>query len=251
MKLNFLKIALCVFPVLFGSGQNVVLMVDQDGQLNYTNVLATAAQMSSNLTAVAIADAKADAAISAAAAGSNMVEEVVTQITENQLVVYREGFIDSFSSDVGLPPDAKMVVSGFTPNVGGDAANDFHEIKYAVTHDASSLQPDVLYAETLSGGRDAMLPLEESKIGVAEQLDEVFTSSAGVTYPFVYKVRFAAPKSSSGFYCVYLSGEDSAGSSVLEITGGVTGGKSATFDWGGNRLIFTGGILTGVEEIAQ
>ena len=127
MKLNFLKIALCVFPVLFGSGQNVVLMVDQDGQLNYTNVLATAAQMSSNLTAVAIADAKADAAISAAAAGSNMVEEVVTQITENQLVIYREGFIDSFSSDVSLPPDAKLIISKFTPNVGGDASADFHD----------------------------------------------------------------------------------------------------------------------------
>lgn len=229
--------------------ENHVLMVDENGAINCTNVLATVAQMSSNLTAVAIASAKADAAIEAATAGSNMVEDVVTQITENQLVIYREGFIDSFSSDISLPADAKLIVSQITPNVGGDAGTDTHEIKYCVTHDAGNIAPDILYCNTINGGRDSLLPLDESKIGTAERLDEVFTSSAGTVYPFVYKVRFTVPKSNSGFFCVYLTGDDSAGSSVLEIQGGVTGGKSATVEWGGNKLTFTGGILTAVEVL--
>lgn len=236
--------------------ENRVLMVNQEGELNITNVLATQAMLSSNMVAATIAEAKADAARQASNEASNMVDSVAAQIASNELVIYRKGFLDSFSSDISLPPGTKCRVTRMTPkNETAPAGMQTWEFEYAVTSDASGITPDIMVANTLvtEGGGDSwnnFLPTEGT-VSAPVATGHSYTDSDGTLYPYSYKVTFTAPQSPKQFYIVYLGGDDSGTGSVLDIVGGVQGGKTATVEWGGHRLSFVGGLLTGVEEVSQ
>lgn len=256
-----LTIIILLFTALTISAQTVgtvnrVLMVDEYDRINVSNVLVTTAQLSSNMVATAVAVAKADAARSAALDASNMVDQVVADIAANELVIYRVGYTDSFSSDIQLPPGTKCLITKFTPSVATSSdGRDVHEISYSTTYDCSGIAPDILAASTLTGGStnswDNFTPLSPSDVSAPVATGEAFTTSDGTLYPYSYKVRVTTPQSPAGFYCVYLSGDATGSGAVLEIAGGVSGGKSATVEWGGHKLTFTGGLLTGVEEVAQ
>jgi hypothetical protein len=86
---------------------NKVVFVDQDGNNNAPEVIASVGDMAANKTEIAIAQAAATAAEKAAREGTNLVSSTVQAITENEFVVYRRGFTDSLGVMVALPPDTK------------------------------------------------------------------------------------------------------------------------------------------------
>ena len=227
---------------------NRVLMVDQDGRFNLPEVLATQAQLATNTAAIAIAEAKAQAAAEAAAEGTNMISAVVDQIASSQLVIYRQGYIDSLTSDIALPPDTRATILGLQPNTGTTAGKVRHTVKYAVSRSADGIEPDVLYSDTIAGGRDAMQPLPAEQIGAPRKLGETYTSPDGTVFPYVYEVDLQVDPSVSGFFVIYLSGDASADGAVFEVTGGISGGASTEVPFGSKTLIFKGGLLVEVKE---
>ena len=230
----------------FNAVTNRVLMVDQDGKINIPAVLATQADLATNAAAVAIAQAKAQAAHDAAVEGTNLVGEIVAQIASSQLVIYRQGMIDSITSDVALPPDTKATILGITPNTGTAGGRIQHRIKYAVSRSADGIDPDILYSDTIAGGRDAMQPLPADQIGAPRKLSETYTSPDGTSFPYVYETDILVSPSSSGFFVLYLSGDASAEGAVFEITGGIAGGATIDVPLGDKTLVFKGGLLTAV-----
>ena len=104
-------IAAVIFEAAFTD--RPILTVDHKGEINRPNVVAKAADMAANQVKADIALAKAEAAADSAAKATNALHEVVRQIGENELVVYRQGFTDSLGLEVVLPKDTKMRISKF------------------------------------------------------------------------------------------------------------------------------------------
>ena len=240
----------CVLgAAVYGQQRMQVLMVDQHGEVNVPGVLATTAQMATNQASLAIAQATADAAKSAAQQGSNMVSEVVSRIMANELVVYRRGFVDSFEGAVLLTESDALVICRFLPNLEIDSQGRVrHQIHYACTVDVGAVQPVVSQRYSLVEGDFEALPA--SAVGTPQPLPGTYTDQAGNVFENVYSVDIWVPQAQRAFYVVYLDGGTPDGDgSVLDIVGGIQGGKSATVDWGGNRLTFRGGLLVGVEVL--
>lgn len=242
----FTAILLCLFCALGETRK--VLMVDEDGNVNAPETLATTAQLAANETAIMIADAKASGAAEAAKEGTNLVADVVSQIMANELVVYRKGFTDSFSSAILLSEDDRLVITKFEPHKATNGELVAHDITYAITADVGSIKPLIKTRLSLTDGDFTALP--NSQVGDVEPVAGTYTDEDGTEYSNIYKVRFWCNDSERTFFTVYLNGGTPEGDgSVLNITGGIQGGKSAVVDWGGNRLTFKGGLLVGVEAI--
>jgi hypothetical protein len=72
------------------------VFVDQDGQINAPEVVASVGDMAANKTEIAIAQAAAKAAEEAARKGTNLVDATVKAITDNEFVVYRRGYTELY-----------------------------------------------------------------------------------------------------------------------------------------------------------
>ena len=223
---------------------NKVVFVDQHGTINAPEVVASVADMTSNRTEIAIAQAAAQTAERAAREGTNLVAQTVCDITENEFVVYRQGFTDSLGVAVVFPPDTKCVISEFRPNVATDGAgNAQHEIIYATTADASAVPPAVKHSSTI-GGKSVMkildTPTEKTNISGS------YEAADGTVYDYMYSVKFWMPAAAQGFFIVYLEADAADGAGMtFDIKGGITGGRTANIDFGGGQApgIFIGGLL--------
>ena len=224
---------------------NTVLMVDQDGNINVPDVLATTADMATASAGAAIAKAKADAAKDAVNDCTNLIQGIVSQIAANELVVYRQGFTDSFASTVFLSADAKCVIYDFKPCVAESGGLVGHDICYALTESpGAAAAPVVLYRDSLASGD--FQALDQSKVG-APVSAAPYEGEDGTVYSHGYRVRVWTPSSRAGFFQVNITGSDPLGAGfTFDIVGGVTGGKSATVTWGDSVLTFRGGLLTEV-----
>jgi hypothetical protein len=226
---------------------NKVVFVDQHGKINAPEVVASVADMTSNRTEIAIAQAAAQAAEKAAREGTNLVAATVQSITENEFVVYRQGFTDSLGVAVVLPPDTKCLIVRFNPNIATDGAgNAQHEIVYATTADASAVTPGIKHSSTV-GPKDAMKKLdtqiEKKDIPLAS-----YVGPDGTQYPYVYSVKFWLPAADQGFFIVYLDADAADGNGItFDIVGGITGGYSGEIPFGSTSLLFQGGLLMEVK----
>ena len=251
-----MKNVLCALCVLCGLSlaastvSNKVVFVDQHGQINAPEVVASVADMTSNKTEIAIAQAAAKAAEEAARKGTNLVDATVKAITDNEFVVYRRGYTDSLGVMVVLPPDTKCRITKFTPNVATDGnGNVQHELVYATTADASAVPPGIKHASTIEGGRDAMKILDTTI--EKTNLSTTYEDTAGNVYNYMYSVKFWLPVDSQGFFIVYLDADAASGDGMtFDITGGVTGGYTGEVYIRGNdeTLIFKGGLLMAVRK---
>ena len=109
----FLSFAVSCFAVFGEAVTNEVLFVDEKGEVNRPETLATTADMAANKTAILTAEQKAAAAAAAAREGTNLVQDIIRDITANELVVYRSGYTDAFGVLVIIDPDAKLIITDF------------------------------------------------------------------------------------------------------------------------------------------
>lgn len=241
-------LTISVFGQTIGT-TNRLVMVDQDGVFNI-DILATQAQLSTNAAAVAVAEAKAEAAASAASEGTNMIVGVIEQIASSELVVYRQGYIDSLGGAVALPPDTRCAITKLAPNIGSTLDGKIrHTVTYATTRLCDDIDPDILYSDTVTGGVEAMTVLPSAQVSAIRRKPETWTSPDGTVFPYVYDVDISVPPSGSGFFVVYLDGDASATGAVFDIHGGIAGGTTADVTIGDKILHFKGGLLTSVEEV--
>lgn len=227
---------------------NKVVFVDQAGKINAPEVVASVGDMAANKTEIAIAQAAATAAEKAARQGTNLVASTVQAITENEFVVYRQGFTDSLGVMVALPPDTKCRITAFTPNIATDGmGNVQHEIVYATTADASAVPPGIKHASTIEGGRDALKVLDTTIEKTT--LSTTYEDGDGTVYNYMYSVKFWLPVDSQGFFIVNLDADAASGDGMtFDITGGITGGYTGDVLCGSDTLTFKGGLLMGIKS---
>jgi hypothetical protein len=228
---------------------NEVLFVDQRGNVSRPETLATTADMAANKAALITAEEKATAAEAAAKAGTNLVSGIIADIGRNELVVYREGYTDGFSAAVVLDPDAKLLTTEFEilDETSGDLAAFY--LKYALKNSqAADVQPIVKWRSALASGIDYE-PLPSTQVEPFRRLNETYTDTNGVVYPYVYEVKCFAPAREQGFFVVVLMPDDAAGDgATFELPNGVTGGLTARIPFGNFTLVIEGGICVGVEN---
>lgn len=241
--MNLLAVLLAAVAV-----SNKVVFVDQTGKINAPEVVASVADMTSNKTEIAIAQAAALSAEKAAREGTNLVAATVQDITENELVVYRYGYTDSLGIAVALPADTKCFITAYKPNVATDGAgNAQHEIVYATTADASAVTPGIKHASTLEGGMDGFELLDTTV--EMSPLATTHEGADGTVYNYMYSVRFWLPTASQGFFIVYLDADAAAGDGItFDIKNGITGGYTGEVAVGDDTLVFKGGLLMEVRQ---
>ena len=228
-----------------------VVTVDQTGSVNETNAVALAAQMAANQVKADISLAKAEAAADAAASATGTLHAVVKQIGENELVIYRQGFTDSLGVAVVLPADAKCRITQYKQNTGVRPSDGYiqHTIRYATTANADGIKADIKAAFPLVPKEDFAL-LGSAFVDPVMRLPGESYEFEGEKYPYVYEITFYLPPGSQGFAFVYLDPDDAeVDGTTFVIENGVAGGASDTVEVGGKRLMFTGGLLTGVEDV--
>lgn len=227
---------------------NKVVFVDQDGRLNAPEVVASVADMTSNRTKIAIASASAQAAVKASNDCKKILDDTISAIVANELVVYRYGYTDSLGVVVALPPDTKCRITAFTPNVATDGAGKVqHELVYATTADASEVPPGIKYAATLDKENTKFDALDTTI--TKTNLSTTYEDADGTIYNYMYSIRFWAPSASQGFFIVYLDADAASGNGMtFDIVGGITGGYSGEVTCGSDILTFKGGLLMGIKS---
>ena len=227
-----------------------IVTVNHKGEINKPNVVAKAADMAANQVKADIALAKAEAAADSAAKATNALHEVVRQIGENELVVYRQGFTDSLGLAVVLPKDTKMRISMFKANTGMRASDGYiqHTIRYVTTENADAVAADIKVSSPLVD-REDFVKLSSSDVEPKVRVSEPYEFE-GEAYPYQYEVKFYTPPGNQGFAIVYLDPDDAeVDGATFVIENGIAGGASDTVEIGGKRFTFTAGLLTGVEDV--
>lgn len=236
--------------ILFASvvTSNEVLFVDQHGNVSRPESLATVAQMAANEAAILTAEQKAEAAAAAAKEGTNLVQDIIRDITANELTVYRYGYTDAFGVVVILDADAKLVITEFKPlDTTDGAGRSGFSLTYALQNSQSvSVKPDVRWSSKVQS-RENFESLPAEQVGEPVSGGE-YVDPSGVVYQYTYTITFYAPTTSSGFFVVNLSADDASGDGwTFDLPHGVTGGYTGDVPFGSQTLTFTGGILTGVK----
>lgn len=227
---------------------NKVVFVDENNQVNAPEVVASAADMATNKTQIAIAKASAEAAENASAEATKLIDATIQKIVEDELVIYCNGFTDSLGVLVSLPKGTKVRVGKFTPNVASDGeGNSQHEIQYYTTADAGAVEPLIRYSNSLEDGTNGFHILErELDYG---SIDGSFVDENETEYNYGYYVRFWLPADGAGFFKVFLDADAAQGDGMtFDVTGGITGGITESVTVGNDTLVFRGGLLMEVKR---
>lgn len=247
-----LLFALCSVPFFAVFGEvttNQVLFVNEKGEVNRPETLATTADMAANKAAILTAEQKAEAAEAAAREGTNLIQDVIRDIAANELVVYRHGYTDAFGVLVVIDPDAQLVITEFEvlDETDSEGRNAFR-LTYALKNSQSvAVKPEVKWRSSLEAASADFAALPSAQVG-EPVAGGAYTDGAGVVFNYTYTIKFYAPTDKSGFFIVNLTADDAAGDGyAFDMPNGVTGGFSGDVDFGSKVLTFTGGILTEVK----
>ena len=259
----FAFLSFAVFPALAGAVKwemvnaypdsggaaytNEVLFVDQQGNVNRPETLATTADMAANATAILTAEQKAAAAAAAAREGTNLVQDIIRDITANELVVYRFGYTDAFGALVVIDPDAQLTITKFEilDETDGEGRTAFR-LTYALKNSQSvAVKPEVKWRSSLEAADFSPLPPDQVGEPVA---GGSHTDGDGIEYNYTYTIKFYAPTGKSGFFIVNLTADDAAGDGMaFDMPNGVTGGYTGEIYFGSALLRFHGGVLMEVK----
>ena len=248
---SFLLIALCAASAAASDVTNTVLMVDQRGALNVEGV-ASVADVATNAVKAQIAEAKAEAAQQTARGVTNALNAVVESIMENNVVVYRSGFSDSFAALVIFTDDDILAITEarWTEKT---ASRIVVEVDYVSTVDLGTVKPSVYHRNTLAGvtARADFAELDDANVSAPVYHAESRTYD-GQTFAGYYTIRATIPNpASTTSYFLWIKAEADAPSGdgvTLDLPNGVTGGVSGEYVWGDKALTFRGGVLTGVRD---
>lgn len=230
---------------------NTVLMVDQKGELNVEGV-ASVEDIAKNSVKVQIAEAKAQAAQDTARGVTNAIQGVIANIMDNNVIVYRRGFSDSFAPLVIYTDNDHLVIAEARWKERS-AEKLVVEIDYCCTADLGSMKPIVMHRHSIEGSNDVKHDFGE--VPEANVTVPIYTEREKKIGDHTFKGYYTLtatidnPASiGSYFLWIKVDGDAPGGDgSTLDLPNGVTGGKTVHFIWGDRELYFTGGICTGVK----
>lgn len=233
---------------LVWASEKTVVTVDQNGKLNVAGI-ASVTDVATNAVKVQVAEAAANSAASTARGVTNALNGIVASIMENNVVIYRHGFTDSFSSLVIITDDDKLWITDFQHKLNGTTLTA--KLKYVCTADIGAVKPIVYANSQLDGGKENFPVVEDANVTSpvyhAEPLDY-----NEAHYDGWYEITVTIPNLTEGkqyFFWIKVAPDIPSGDGMsLELPNGVVGGMDTTVNWGDKRLTFVKGMLVGVQN---
>ena len=255
-RLPLMVVALCAIVPLVSmcadddvGKTNTVVTVDQWGRMNVPGV-ASVSDVAKNAANVLVAEAKADAAKTTAQAVSNQLDGIVENIMQNNVVIYRKGYTDSFSGLVIFTDDDKLVICNFQ-KVSLSGGTLRVRIDFVCTANIGNLKPTVLAHDTLSGGKSDFVRVPAADVD-APILHVEQKSIGGDTFDRWYEMYCdisVAGGATTYFYYIKLDADAPSGDgATIDLPNGVTGGVTEDVTWGDKVLSYRGGVLVGVRD---
>ena len=224
-----------------------VAWVDQNGQVNVPDVIATVAQQTTNETKVLVAAQAAQSASSAARTATNAVKNVVAQMVENDVHIYRCGNLVSFEALINWDPARDILAICEFSSVVPDRSRQF--FGYIASQDIGTTKPRILASDTLADPTSDWEPLPDANVSAVTIHNEE-KDYGGVKYSKWYSVEASDTPDNQHFYTVNMSIDNPEGDGMtLNISGGFTDGVTGTFVDGSLRKTYKGGILIGCENV--
>ena len=254
--LPFAATAVIVFCAFFAKGDDTpglgtnewrkVAWVNEQGQVNCPEVIATVAQQTTNEVKVLIAEEKAQAAMAAARDATNVVKDVAAAIVKNDVRIYRKGALVSFDPFIDWDPEHDHILTcEFKKN---DTTCDFG---YVATKDIGTTKPLIYEHDTLGDGVPRTdwdtISADDITTPVIHEEEREF---AGLTYDKWYSLSIPYVGDNQHFYCIDMNTDTPEGDGMtLEIHGGFTGGFTGTVIDGSLEKTYKGGLLMGVRNV--
>lgn len=225
-----------------------VAWVNERGEVNVPEVIATVAQQTTNETNVIIANEKADAAMKAAADATNVVKDVAAAIVRNDVRIYRKGSLVSFDPFIDWDPDHDHILpTEFDPH---KLQNRIY-FGYVATKDIGVVKPLIYEHDTLGDGVPRtdwdLVSTDDISTPVVHEEEIEFS---GLKYSRWYSLDITAYHDNQHFFCLDMNTDTPEGDGMtLNIHGGFTGGFTGTIVDGSLRKTYKGGLLMGVEYV--
>lgn len=219
------------------------VMVDQRGDIWPSNAVATVAQTAATATRLAAAEVAAVAYTNAEAQTQAAVDDLASAIIGQNLVVYEDDFMYSFGDAIAISTNCLCRVYRFdakTSQVTVDGVlYDRSWVYFGFTENIGSLTPVAQFKDSLSSEID----WSGITCGTPEVQDHSFVAG-GDSYDYCYKMSVDIPHTySAAFIRVYTEITSQVGDgSVLNIVGGIAGGRTETVQWGESTIEFAGGL---------
>lgn len=225
-----------------------VAWVDQHGNVNVPEVIATVAQQTTNETRVLVAEQAVRSAASAANTATNAVKNVVAQMVANDVHIYRCGNLVSFEALVNWDPARDILaICEFST----DTTGTHQHFGYVASQDIGTTKPRILASDTLLNPTLDWEPLPDADVSAVTIHNEE-KDYGGVKYSKWYSVEVTDEPDNQHFYVVNMAIDNPEGDGMtLNISGGFTDGVTGTFIDGSLRKTYKGGILVGCEYVVQ
>lgn len=235
--------------------RQLVLMVNDKGELNSTNAVATQA----DLAAVAASNQLVAAEQNAVRAGYDQAIDLLSAVATNMAagtpIAFYTVELSSFDGAVAFDEaTAKVKVCAFTDQNETDTINGVAcrkwRIRFAFTENLQNVIPLVGYAQVLDGtARDNWEYLAEDFVSTPVEESGTYTDSDGNEYDHLYYVDVWMPSENSGFSFIRVPNDAAvADGAVIDLPNGVKGGVSTEVIWGTKTLTFKGGLLVYVGD---
>lgn len=228
--------------------EKTVVTVDQLGHLNVAGI-ASVTDVATNAVKVQIAEAKADAAASTAQGVTNALNGIVQSIMENNTVIYRYGYTDSFSSLVIITDSDKLLITDFQHSIAGTTLTA--HLKYVCTVNVGAVKPIVYANSELDGGKENFPIVDDANVTTPVYHPEPIDVGDG-HYDGWYEITVTIPNLTDTrqyFFWIKIDPDTPSGDGMsLELPNGVVGGYTGAVIWGNKRLSFLKGMLTGVQD---
>lgn len=225
------------------------VMVDQRGDIWPSNAVATVAQTAATATRLAAAEVMAVAYTNAEAQTQAAVDDLASAIIGQNLVVYEDDFMYSFGDAIAISTNCSCRVYRFDAKTSqvtvGGVLYDRSWVYFGFTENIGSLTPVAQFKDSLSSEID----WSGITCGTPEVQDHSFVAG-GDSYDYCYKMSVDIPHTySAAFIRVYTEITSQVGDgSVLNIVGGIAGGRTETVQWGESTIEFVGGLAVEPEE---
>ena len=237
---------LCAVPLLSLAEANVtntVVMIDQRGNINPSNAVATVTEAAATATRIAAAEVAAVAYTNAEAQTEAAVDDLAAAIIGQNLVVYEDDFMYSLGDAIAISTNCLCRIYRFDAKVSQVTVDgtlcDRSWVYFGFTENIGSLTPVANFKDSLSHEID----WGEITCGTPEVQNHSFTVN-GDSYDYCYKMSVDIPHTySAAFLRVYTEITAQVGDgSVLNIVGGIAGGLTGTLEFGSTTVEFIGGL---------
>lgn len=224
-----------------------VAWVNERGEVNVPEVIATVAQQTTNETKVLVAAQAAESAAQAAHTATGAVKHVVAQMVADDVHIHRCGNLVSFEALVNWDPARDILAVCEFQSLAPDRSRQL--FGYIASQDIGTTKPRILASDTLATAVSDWEPLPDADVS-AVTIHSEEKDYGGVKYSKWYSVEAADTPDNQHFYSVNMGLDNPEGDGMtLNVSGGFTDGVTCTFVDGSLRKTYRGGILVRMEYV--